>query len=126
MTEKPIPAAWIKAHPWRHLLAWMFRRNVYSHDSVPRHWYEGEQRDRAFHKERYEELRDYLEDVAQKHYPVVHNAERMDVSVFDPTIELKCSCCPYMWPCPTWKVATRRDYEPVRVHMKQREAKEAS
>lgn len=70
------PKVYVKPHPWRHLLAWMFRRKVLADDVVPKRWIEEAHRSADEWKNNYYEVKNYLEQLAREHHAVVRDAEK--------------------------------------------------
>lgn len=115
------PDHYILPHPMRHLIGWLFRKRVYAEDAVRNSSYKFLHHKLEAREQDYFELREYLNGIAREHTPIVWDADRIDVSVFHPTLKLVCQKCQHMWPCPSWKLATRRDYPPVEIRMEPRD-----
>lgn len=114
------PKVYVKPNPWRHLLAWMFRRKVHADDVVPKRWIEEAHRSADEWKNNYYEVKGYLEQLAREHHPVVRDAEKYTGQIGASVLDLACAECAYGWPCPTWSLATRNDLEPIRIVLKQK------
>lgn len=117
------PSQYINPHPLRHFWGWLFRKRVFAEDAVNRVSYDIQGRELEGYREHDREVTDYLRGIAREHHPTVWDAEKYTGQIGAALLELKCAKCAFMWPCPSWSLATRNDLEPLRIVLKQREKK---
>ena len=117
------PRQHIDPHPLRHFWGWLFRKRVYAEDAVRYSSYEIQAREVEDWKSSYYELEEYLRGIAREHHPTVWEADKFTHQIGASMLELKCAKCAFMWPCPSWSLATRNDLEPLRIVLEQRKKK---
>ena len=92
----------MRPQPWKHLLAWLFRTSVPTHDFVPA-WSARDAREQSdkYRDLYYAELKK-CEDFADKHSP------ELSSRTYQPHHPFSCTGCSCFWPCPDYKWAVGR------------------
>lgn len=91
----------MRPQPWKHLLCWLLRTTVPTHDYVES-WAARNANERSDkHFEMYMAEVNKREDLAAAHSPKLAGPSY-------PRNPLSCTKCPHFWPCPTYRWATEQ------------------